>query len=279
VTLDRDRPLPGAGSGDPGAAAPVPGRDPAAHPAPPPGLWDKVVSIPLWGLGVAWMVPVMGTMIAAQTFLRSDQIELLNRLYCWGQVLMTGSRWRAVVHPDVDPARQYLFCQNHINHLDHVAMYRATPHFKQGIELKKHFEYPVYGWFMRQRGTIPVERGGKNADELRARFRAEVDAGHSILAFPEGTRSRDGRVGRFRTGILRIAVDIGLPVVPVAVTGMQEVMRPGSWVIRPGHQVTVHCERPIETRGWSPDRVDELAAAVRAPVAARVDAYWKERFG
>jgi 1-acyl-sn-glycerol-3-phosphate acyltransferase len=265
---------------DPGAVGDRPkGGDPGDHPAPAASAWDKAIAVPLWAAGIVWIVPVMGTMIAAQLVFRSDQIEFLNRLYCWGQVLLTGSRWRAVVHPEVDPSRPYLFCQNHVNHFDHVTMYRSTPHFKQGIELKKHFDYPVYGWFMKQRGTIPIEPGGRNAEELRARFRGEIDAGHSILAFPEGTRSRDGRVGPFRTGVIRAAIELGIPIVPVAVTGMQEVMRPGSWVIRPGHQVTVYCERPVETARRKVVEARAVADEVRAPIAARVDAYWKERFG
>lgn len=248
-----------------------------AHPSPPPTIGEKAVSVALWAVGVAWIVPVMGALMALQTFRRSDQVEWLNRLYCRGQVALTGSRWRAVVHPDVDPRRQYLFCQNHVNHFDHVTMYRATPHFKQGIELADHFEYPVYGWFMRQRGTIPIQRRGRNTDEVRERFRQEVAQGHSILAFPEGTRTVDGRVGPFKTGILRIAMEIGLPIVPVAVTGMQEVMRKGSWVIRPGHEVTVWCEKPVETAGRAPDELPQLVEEVRTPIVRRVDDYWRAR--
>ncbi len=242
--------------------------------APPATLGDKVVSAGLWAAGVSSIVPCMGSMMALQTFLRSDQIEWLNRLYVRGQVALTGSKWRAVVHPDVDPNRQYVFACNHVNHFDHCTMYDATPHFKQGLELAKHFEYPVYGWFMRQRGTIAVHRGASQTRRLMEDFKREIDAGHSILAFPEGHRTRDGRVRPFKRGVFHIARELDIPIVPVAVTGMQHVMRADSWIIRPGNTVTVYCEQPISSTG--PETVEELAAKVREPIARRVDAYFEE---
>jgi 1-acyl-sn-glycerol-3-phosphate acyltransferase len=245
---------------------------------PPPTFRDKLVSVGLWGVGLAWLVPMLSSMTVLNATVGPDRIEPLSRLYTRVQIALTGSRWRAVVHPDVDPRAQYLFAQNHTNHFDHVLLYGATPHFKQGVELESHFRYPFYGWFMKARGTIPVRPGasGRTA-ELLDRFRAELRRGHSILGFPEGTRTLDGRVGRFRTGLFFIARDLGLPVVPVAVTGAFEMMRKGSMLIRPGHTITVWVERPIPTAGIPDEEVPALAERVRAAVAARVDAYWAER--
>jgi 1-acyl-sn-glycerol-3-phosphate acyltransferase len=245
---------------------------------PPPTLRDKLVSVGLWGAGLAWLVPMLSSMTVLNATVGPDRIEPLSRLYTRTQIALTGSRWRAVVHPDVDPRAQYLFAQNHTNHFDHVLLYGATPHFKQGVELESHFRYPFYGWFMKARGTIPVRPGvAGRTPELLARFREEIARGHSILGFPEGTRTVDGRVGRFRTGLFFIARDLGLPVVPVAVTGAFEMMRKGSYLIRPGHEITVHVEAPIPTRGASDAEVQAIAERARAVVAARVDAYWAER--
>jgi len=247
----------------------------------PPTLLDRAVSAGLWTAGVAWLVPMMTAMTAASLVVSPDRTEGLSRLYCRGQVALTGARWRAEVDPAVDPARPYLFAANHVNLLDHATMYPATPHFKQGIELASHFRIPVYGWFMRSRGTIPVrgvgDRDGQVA--LEADVRREVDRGHSILGFPEGTRTRTGRVGRFRKGLFRVARNVGLPVVPVAVTGMFEVLRAGSGLLRPGREVVVWCGAPIETAGLSDDELPALAERVRAPIAARVDAHWEQHVG
>jgi 1-acyl-sn-glycerol-3-phosphate acyltransferase len=245
------------------------------------GPLDAVVSAGMWGVGLAWLAPMMLSMMAAGALLGHDRIDRLNRLYCRGQVALTGASWRAVVHPDVDPDQPYMFAQNHVNLLDHVSMYPATPHFKQGMELESHFSIPVYGWFMRARGTIPVRRGRGDAERafLRDGMRATVEKGHSILAFPEGTRTLDGRVGRFRRGLFYLARDLELPVVPTAVTGMHEVLRKGSRVMRPGRVVTVYCDAPIATRGLSDAEIDALADRVHGVVAARVDAHREGRHG
>jgi 1-acyl-sn-glycerol-3-phosphate acyltransferase len=241
---------------------------------PEPGPWDRAVAVGLWGAGLAWLLPMLGGMTLLHQVLPPDRCEGVSRLYCRGQVALTGSRWRAVVHPEVRADQPYLFAQNHVNLLDHVTMYPATPHFKQGIELAQHFKIPFYGWFMKARGTIGVVRGA-GPEALREAMRQEVARGHSILGFPEGTRTRDGRVGPFRRGLFHLARDLELPVVPTAVTGMYAVLRTGSWVLRPGHQVTVWCEAPLATRGLPESAVPELAEACRAAVAARVDAWWE----
>lgn len=258
-------------------------RDEALEPVPArsfeePTLKDKLISAGLWGVGLSWMVPNMIAQTAIFQVVPAHRVNFLGRLYCTGQIALTGSRWRAVVHPDVDPNRPYIFAQNHTNHLDHVMLYNATPHFKQGLELESHFRYPVYGWYMKARGTLPVRRGqrGQTAD-LRERMRREVEEGRSILAFPEGTRTRTGRVQPFRKGIFFLARDLGVPIVPVAVTGSFDLMRPGSPILRPGNEITVYCEKPVESAGLDDDEIPALAERVRSAMAARIDAYWDAR--
>lgn len=242
---------------------------------PSPSGLDRVAAVGLWGLGLSWLVPMLSTMTALHKLLPGRELEPLNRLYCWGQVKLLGARARAEVHPSVDPATPYMFVQNHTNHFDHVACYNATPHFKQGIELKEHFRYPFYGTFMRARGTIGVDRGaGGQSPEVLAAMEAEVRAGHSILGFPEGTRTTTGRVGPFRRGLFFIARDLGLPVCPVAVTGMYEVMRKGSLMLRAGGRLTVHVGPVFPTAGLDDDGVTALVGDVREVVAGHVDRYW-----
>ncbi len=262
-------------SATPERPAPV---DPLARPVT---ALDRAVSAGLWTAGLAWLVPMMGAMMGAAAVAPSDRTEWLSRLYCWGQVRLTGARWSAIVDPAVKPDVPYLFACNHVNLLDHVTMYNATPHFKQGVELEEHFNIPVYGWFMRQRGTIPVVRGRgpEVIEQLRERVRAEVAQGHSILVFPEGTRTRDGRVRRFKKGIFGVARDLELPIVPTSVTGMFEVLRAGSPLFRPAGRVTVYCDAPIDPTGTPDAKLAQLALRVRERVMDRVDAHWEEAHG
>jgi 1-acyl-sn-glycerol-3-phosphate acyltransferase len=156
---------------------------------------------------------------------------------------------------------------------DGIGMNTVTPHFKQGIELETHFEYPFYGWFMKARGTIPVPKDRQGALEALLRgVREEVNAGHSILGFPEGHRAVTGHVGRFHDGLFHIAIELGVPVAPVAVTGLYEVLPKGSFIIRPGNEVIVYVEEPIPTEGLTKQDVPALRDRVRDIISARVEA-------
>jgi 1-acyl-sn-glycerol-3-phosphate acyltransferase len=245
---------------------------------PPATLLDKVVSVGLWGLSLSYLA----TAAPAITFLYrrypADKIDHLTHLYCRGQVLTTFCRWRAEVDPAVDPKTVYAFAQNHVNVLDYVTMYNASPHFKQGVELREHFKIPFYGPFMQHRGTIPVDRDAPNGkSELTRLAQIEVDKGRSLLMFPEGTRTRDGRVGKFHNGLFHVARNVGVPVVPVAVTGMTEVLGTGSWIMRPFQEVTVHLMEPVPTAGLRPEDVPELTRQVRDRIVEKVDAYYAAR--
>ncbi|HEY8430087.1 MAG TPA: lysophospholipid acyltransferase family protein [Sandaracinaceae bacterium] len=245
-----------------------------------PTLADLAISAGLWTAGLAWLVPSLGAMTLIYKFVPAHRVDVLGRIYCRVQIALTGCRWRAVVHPKIDPNRPYIFAQNHTNHFDHVMLYNATPHYKQGLELESHFRYPFYGWFMKARGTIPVKKGQRGqTSELVERIRKEIAEGRSILAFPEGTRTRTGRVQPFRKGIFYIARDLGVPIVPVAVTGTFDLMRPGSLVLRPGNEITVYCEEPVETAGLTDAEIPALADRVRNAIRDRIEAYWaaKER--
>ena len=243
-------------------------------PLPKDGILASVMAVGLWLLGLVWLIPMLFGMMMISLIVPPWRTDWLNRLYCRGQLALTGCKWRAVVHPDVDPNTPYLFAQNHVNHFDHVVLYNATPHFKQGLELESHFKYPFYGWFMKSRGTIPVRKGSQGqTPEIMDRMRKEISQNHSILAFPEGTRTRTGRVGAFRKGVFFIARDLGIPVVPVSVTGMYNVMRKGSWLIRPGYEVTVHVGKPIPTSTLSDDEIATFAEKVQSIVAKPIDTY------
>jgi len=239
---------------------------------PPPALLDRLLSVVFWLLSLGWFVLVMPVMYVVALYVPNDRTEWLNRLYCWGQVFFTGSRYRVVRHPGVSDDVQYIFMQNHVNILDHVTMYNSSKHFKQGIELAKHFDYPIYGRFMKARGTIPVEpKSPTRIEDLSRLMKAEVDEGHSILAFPEGTRTRTGEVGPFKKGLFRICRDIGLPVVPVAVTGMHEVLATGQWLMRPFHTVTVHLLEPEDPTGMDDEQLDRLIQRCHDKVAGAVE--------
>ena len=245
---------------------------------PKVGPLGYLASLILWILGVAWIMPMLVILSTLHTFFPIGIIQHLDRIYLWGQIRMLLCTWTTRIHPDVDPKASYIFMQNHTNHFDHVMMYNATVHIKQGLELREHFKYPFYGWFMKSRGTIPVDRGKKGqSPRVMEHIRSEIEKGHSILAFPEGTRTKTGHVERLRRGTFFIARDLGVPIVPVTVTGTYEVMQKGSLILRPFKRITVHYGKPIPTEGITDEQLPELIGRVHDAMSAPLDAYWIAR--
>jgi 1-acyl-sn-glycerol-3-phosphate acyltransferase len=242
---------------------------------PDDGPLDYLASGALWAAGLAWLVPMLTLQRALYRVAPLERLQWLERLYTRGQVALTGSSLRYEVDPAVDPRRPYAFFQNHVSHIDHCTLYAATPHVKQGVELAEHFDYPVYGGYMRARGTIPVARESlSQLRELSRRMAAELDKGRSLIVFPEGTRTQTGQLGTLQPGVFRIVQQLGAAIVPVTVTGIYRVMRKGSHLIRPGHAITVYVDAPIETQGLHRREVPALLEQVRKVMQGRLDTYW-----
>ncbi|MBI5486913.1 MAG: 1-acyl-sn-glycerol-3-phosphate acyltransferase [Deltaproteobacteria bacterium] len=238
------------------------------------GAKDFALSAAAWAAGLAWGVPALTTLtvLAGNLGLRPERLQRLYAIYADVQLRLLGVRWRAEVDPAVNPRTPYFFFQNHVNHFDFIACHNATPHYRQGIELDEHFRIPLYGPFMRSRGTIAVRKGGAGRlAELRNRCREELALGRSILAFPEGTRTLDGKVGPFKTGLFVVARDLGTPIVPVAVRGTWNLMRKGSALLRPGAQVVVHVGAPVPTRDVTDEGLPALVAAVHDWIAEHAE--------
>jgi 1-acyl-sn-glycerol-3-phosphate acyltransferase len=115
---------------------------------------------------------------------------------------------------------------------------------------------------------VLVQRDNPGASAF-AQVSALMAAGHSLIVFAEGTRSDDDRVGRFRSGIFQLAIEAGLPIVPVAVSGTRHVMPKGQLTTSPGH-ATIEVFEPIETTGLTRDDAKALAKRVEDIVVAGV---------
>jgi 1-acyl-sn-glycerol-3-phosphate acyltransferase len=111
---------------------------------------------------------------------------------------------------------------------------------------------------------------------MSRRAKAALDSGVSLIVFPEGSRTRNGSVGDFRTGIFRLAQKFGTPIVPMSIVGSYEFFRTGDWILHPG-KITVILHDTIETKDIPRDQVDELCNRVHAIVSAPVDEFRRQR--
>jgi 1-acyl-sn-glycerol-3-phosphate acyltransferase len=132
----------------------------------------------------------------------------------------------------------------------------------------------VVGWFLRSQGVIPVKAGGSDVEAYRV-ARSLVEAGEVIVIHPEGTRSRDGRLGTPKPGISLLATRHGVPVLPVGISGTDDFLRRGQRMPHLGARVTVRIGRPYQpVAEKGADRRAALAAAdeeLMRRIAALVD--------
>lgn len=143
-----------------------------------------------------------------------------------------------------------IFMPNHQSNCDPPAVISVLPPVLV-MAKKEFFRIPVLGLAMRRRGFIPIDR--KNRESALAavdKAVAALQAGHSFLAFPEGTRSPDGRLQTFKKGLFVMAIKAGASIVPVSVSGGRKVMPKDKFAIYPGRvRITFH--DPISTVGMA----------------------------
>ena len=163
-----------------------------------------------------------------------------------------------------DPGAAYVFMANHESFLDGPLMFVLIPQRIRVILKKSGFAIPVLGWIMLTAGFIPVDRraGGGGVRSIERAVRAMKEKGYSFLIFPEGTRSLDGRLGRFRRGGFFLAVGAGAPIVPVTIRGTFELMPKGRFGSKKG-TVRVEFHDPVPVEGYSVRDMDELMGKVR----------------
>jgi 1-acyl-sn-glycerol-3-phosphate acyltransferase len=130
------------------------------------------------------------------------------------------------------------------------------------------FAVPIWGRAMREAGFVSVDRSGDRAQARAAMEEAgrAISGGVSVWIAPEGTRSRDGRIGKLKRGGFRLALETGTPIVPVFIEGAGKILPPGSRLITRGGRVRVELGDVIEVEG-----------ADEAQLMSRVDAFLRAR--
>jgi 1-acyl-sn-glycerol-3-phosphate acyltransferase len=141
------------------------------------------------------------------------------------------------------------------------------------------FRIPFTGWALSLSGDIPLRRGeSASIREMLAECRRTLEAGLSVMMFPEGTRSADGSLGRFKDGAFSLAIEAGVPVLPLALTGTRECRPKGSLWFGEANAV-VRILEPIPTRGMTLADVPRLREDARDRIAVAVADLKAERAG
>lgn len=160
-----------------------------------------------------------------------------------------------------------VYAANHGSALDIPILFGYLPLSFRIVHKKALLPIPFLGWYLWLAGHIAIDR----ANPFRARRSLDAAArrireGTSVVVFPEGTRSPDPRIQLFKRGSFVLALDAGVPVVPVSIKGVKHVVPRGLFTLRPG-AVELRVHPPIPTAGGAAERAESLAEEVRRIVA------------
>lgn len=244
-------------------------------------LGTALFTLVFWPLGFAvLLVGALSTLLLLLLRFPYQRVHMWVTAPVFGScVPLSLTRMRVHYHPAFDPEQRAVYVQNHINLLDGMVASVVIPHAFSGLMNAWQFKIPIYGWLMTMSKGIPVHRGRRDetmtAISEAARERKRI--GMSVLTFPEGHRSADGKVGRFRRGVFLMARNAQMPVVPIAVRGMFEVNRKGSTLFHPGRTVDVFVGPQFDTAGLDDQELTEFAERMRTFMAHCIEhGVWPE---
>jgi 1-acyl-sn-glycerol-3-phosphate acyltransferase len=180
---------------------------------------------------------------------------------------LAGVRFRVTGRERIPSDRACIFMSNHVSNLDPPALISLIPGRTSAFLKRSLMQIPILGTGFRQGEFIPVDRSGNVSDAKESVAAAErvLAKGVHITTFVEGTRSRDGRMLPFKKGPFFLAMNTGVPCIPVSIHGTEQILRKGSWRTHPGEAfVTFH--EPVDPASFASR--DELMRAVRAAIAS-----------
>jgi len=198
-------------------------------------------------------------------------VELLYRVVVRGIVPLGlragGSRVEVTGLENIPPGVSCIFLSNHVSNLDPPVLLPVLPGRCSVLLKKGLMRIPLLGTAMRLAQFVPVERGRRReaAEASVAAAEAALRSGLHVLFFAEGTRSEDGRLGAFKRGPFYLAMDTGAPIVPIAISGTEKMMRKHSAAVTPG-VAKVQILPAIDPAGFSTR--DDLMHAARAAIAS-----------
>jgi 1-acyl-sn-glycerol-3-phosphate acyltransferase len=232
-----------------------------------------VRSVILWAVSGIHFAVVGTLLIVVAIFVDPRKNDLPQRIFFRNILRLAGARLEVRRSSGFDPNRTCFFICNHVNLFDPFVIYSAIPQFLRGFELESHFKIPIYGWMMGRFGNVPVPDAPsrESLEIMRDRAKLAFDSGISLIAFAEGSRTRDGHVREFKKGIFGLAQKFGIPIVPVSLVGSYQFFQTGNWMLYP-RKITVYIHAPIETKSLGRGEVDALRQRVQEIVAKPVEA-------
>ena len=237
------------------------------------GLITTLVSIWTWTVLVACLVIWLPIMTVMRVVLAPfDRGRYWTGLFFRKVAVVTATlnpywRFRTEGNKVLDPRRPYVVVSNHESFAD-ILLISHLPWEMKWLSKVELMRIPVIGWDMYLAGDVPVERGtARSAVKAMQRCQEVLKTRVSVIIFPEGTRSASGEMLPFKDGAFRLAIDAGVPILPLVVSGTGTALRKHDWRVGKVNAVVTVLD-PIETTGLTHKDIKPLRDRVRAVIEA-----------
>lgn len=198
-------------------------------------------------------------------------LRMASRIWAPGLLAGAGVRLELEGFEAIDFTKPHIVVANHQSMIDVCVLYRALPVPLRFVLKQELAHVPLVGWYARAMGMVFIEReAARKAARRLQDAHVLFAAGDSLCAFPEGTRSRDGRVGPFKGGVFKLAIEAGVPILPVAIEGSGQVLPASGFRVRPGC-IRLRAGEPIATQGLQVSDRNVLARRCHDAVTALLD--------
>jgi 1-acyl-sn-glycerol-3-phosphate acyltransferase len=236
----------------------------------------RVLSVAFWlfmVLSSALLFPI-AIAIWALTAPFDRRLVVLHRFTCFWASLYTwlNPAWRVRVEgrEKVDPRAAYVMVANHQSFVDILVLFRLFVHFKWVSKIEM-FRIPAIGWNMRLNRYIPLRRGQRDSiAEMMVACEKTLGEGNSVMMFPEGTRSADGRLKDFKHGAFTLALNSQVPILPIVVEGTARALPKHGFVLRGPHAIRIRILDPIPYASFAGTAVEALTQEIRARFVAEL---------
>jgi 1-acyl-sn-glycerol-3-phosphate acyltransferase len=211
----------------------------------------------------------------------STRRALLHQFTCFWASLYTwlNPAWSVSIHgrEKLDPKGVYVMVANHLSLLDILVMFRLFRHFKW-VSKVENFRVPFIGWNMSLNRYIPLRRGDRESiQRMFAECERTLAEGSSIMMFPEGTRSADGRMRDFRAGAFELAQRSRRPILPLAIHGTAEALPKRGFILRGRHRISISILEEIPVEEVVSQPIDALTKQARNRIATALQQESEQR--
>lgn len=209
------------------------------------------------------------------TFLFDKRLLILHQYAClWSYIVLSiNPLWKIKIigREKIDPRQVYVMVSNHQSGADIIVLFLLKTHFKW-VAKKSLFAFPFIGWNMWLNRYISVERGkASSMKQMMTDASRTLHQGNSVMIFPEGTRSKDGRLQSFKSGAFHLALKNEVPILPIVISGTSKAIRKGGFLINNNQDIRATVLDPVPYNAFKDLDIKSITEKIHAIISQSQD--------